>query len=510
MTYEPGARQRPSGPPPERRGGGVPDGLLVGGVLLLISLAMLTWSSTELGGLVAHGRWPEGVAFVDTGTAVRSFLTAPAEVAEAWPNARADGLPSGTMLWLAFLAQLVVLFSSALWIAFRVASWRARRADRAGRAERGETPDAAPSVARPRGRVNDGFPAATEAAEHPGSHARRERREHGGYEGSALASGPEVPLHDPAAGSDGVGAAGRPAGVVGADGTAADAPRAGGGHVPPGPGSPDAAGPPADVPAEAPVDPRAGGLVGYVAGASGNGRGLLAEVTRAPEGLVVIDPDGRLWTRTARQRGKVGPVHVYDPGHATDAPVRLRWAPQRGCEDMTVARRRAAALLAPVRPTEPVFQLDAEAAETLLRCYLHAAALAGEPIQQVLRWTHGAPSGHGRAAAEPGKILRGNSRVAPGASMELESTLTTHPGRRDAGLALIGRALAGLDQLHIRQSCSPGRVDALSLDNVSGEGGTLYVVGDHQETAGLRGALVEAVTTDQPGLAVIDAGQPTR
>jgi hypothetical protein len=469
-SYEPGARQRPSGPQPERRGGGVPDGLLVGGVLLLISLAALTWSSTVLGGLMAHGRRPEGVAFVDTGTAVRSFLTAPGDVAEAWPNATAAGLPSGTMLWLTFLAQLVVLFSSALWIAFRVASWRARRADRAARGPDDEVADEARPVARPRRRATDALkpgpePEPTEAA---------------GWEQRpvAAAAGPEVPL----TGSAGGAAAGTPVAPEGAAEPLPEAAATGGIGF----GAAAAAGP------------------GPAGGAGG--REAVAEVLRAPEGLLVIDPDGRLWTRTARQRGKLGPVHVYDPGHATDAPVRLRWAPQRGCEDMAVARRRATALLAPVRPTEPVFQLDAEAAETLLRCYLHAAALAGEPIQQVLRWAHGAPSGQGRAAAEPGRILRGNSRVAPGASMELESTLTTHPGRRDAGLTLIGRALAGLDQLHIRQSCSPGRVDALSLDNVSGEGGTLYVVGDHKETAGLRNAFAEAVTTDQPRLAVVDGG----
>ncbi len=224
----------------------------------------------------------------------------------------------------------------------------------------------------------------------------------------------------------------------------------------------------------------------------------MASVQAAPPGLVVLDPDGRLWAKTARQRGKHGPVHVYDPGHVTDAAVRLRWAPQRGCEDMAVARARAGALLAPVRPTEPIFQLDAETAETLLRCYLHAAALAGEPVTQIQRWTHG------RSGGEPGKILRTHARAAGGAAMELESTLAGHPGRRDAALGLIGRALGGLDQLHIRQACSPGRVDALALDNVAGEGGTLYVVGDHKETAGLRGALVAAVTADQPTLAVVD------
>ncbi|WP_049580135.1 hypothetical protein [Streptomyces sp. SBT349] len=226
---------------------------------------------------------------------------------------------------------------------------------------------------------------------------------------------------------------------------------------------------------------------------------VVAAVLAAPGGAIVLDPDGALRSRTARRRGRQGPVHVYDPEHATDAPVRLRWAPQRGCEEMPVARSRAAALLAPVRPREPVFRLDAEAAETLLRCYLHAAALSGQPLTQVHRWAQG------RSANEPAKVLRAHSRAAGGASMELESTLTGHPVRRDAALVLIGKALAGLDQLHIRQSCSPGRVDALALDNLAGEDGTLYVVGDQRETAGLRGALVDALVTARPALTVVGA-----
>ncbi|WP_129841718.1 type VI secretion protein [Streptomyces sp. RFCAC02] len=220
-------------------------------------------------------------------------------------------------------------------------------------------------------------------------------------------------------------------------------------------------------------------------------------VLTAPPGLVVVDPDGSLWTRTGRRRTKSGPVHVYDPGHATDSTVRLRWSPLRGCEDMPVARRRATALLDPVRPVEPVFTLDASTAETLLRCYLHAAALAGQPLQQVHRWALG------RSAGEPAKILRTHPRAAGGAVMELESALTGHPVRRDAALDLVARALTGLEQVHIRQACSPGRVDVLALDNLAGEGGTLYIAGAHRETAPLRHALVAELSVAWPGLTVI-------
>lgn len=395
----PGPRPVPGGGP-QRRGGGVPDGVLLGGLGLLVGVTVLTWSATGLGGLAAHGRWPGGVTFLRTATAVRSFLTAPDDPAAAWPDADPAALPNAAVLWLMFLLQVALLFSAVLWVAVLLARRRSRR-------------EAPVSVAAP-------APA---------------------QEPARLGRTPEPP--------------GPPGTPVGAERPAAPEP------PPPGSG------------------------------------GTAEAVLAAPGGLVVVDPDGRLWSRTARRRGTLGPVHVYDPGHVTDAPVRLRWAPQRGCEEMPVAARRAAALLAPVRPPEPVFRLDAETAETLLRCYLHAAALSGEPLQQVHRWALG------KAAGDPAKVLRTHARAAGGAAMELEHALSAHPERREAGLRLIGLALAGLARLHIRQSCSPGRADTLAVDNVAGEGGTLYVAGNDEETACLRSALLDALDSGQPGLAVI-------
>ncbi|WP_052848469.1 hypothetical protein [Streptomyces avicenniae] len=382
---------RGAAPAPAGRGG-IPDTLLIGGLALMLALTGLIWTATGLAGLLTGGAWPPGVTFLSTAGAIRSFFTAPGDVAAAWPDADPADLPGAAAVWIVFLLQLAALFFTALGLYVRAARWRARRARPV-------------ENARPVGEAPEPPPSPRESAPRP---------------------------------------------------------------------------PEADVPPAAePSDAKA------------------AAVLTAPPGLVVIDPDGSLWTRTARRRSKSGPAHVYDPGHLTDAPNRLRWSPLRGCEDMGTARRRAAALLAPVRPSEPIFQLDTATAETILRCYLHAAALAGASPHQVHRW------GHGRSHGEPRKILRTHSRAAGGASMELESALEAHPVRRDAALDLIARALGGLDQVHIRQSCTPGRVDSLALDNLAGEGGTLYVVGQHRETAPLRHALVDELTGTWPSLTVI-------
>ncbi|MDB1090215.1 type VI secretion protein [Streptomyces sp. ACA25] len=445
MTYHSGGDQDPyggqdSGPTggAARTGGkGVPDSLLVGALGVVTSVTLLTWSSTGIAGWLQHGAWPDGVTFTRTAVAVRSFFTAPSDIPGAWPAADEAALPGASLLWLAFFAQLFVVFATVLALAFRYARWRSGRPGRVGRTRRGT-----------------GAPAAA------------------GLEKGGDGSLPPEDGHSPARGAtEAVGPPDDPATAT--PGTAGVAGGAAGAEVP-----------------DAEPTVRLPYVTAGAATSSGQvapGAPAASAVLRAPAGAVVVDPDGRLWEQTARQRGRKGPVHVYDPEHLTDAPVRLRWAPQHGCADLTTARQRAVALLSTVRPVEPVFRLDAETAETLLRCYLHAAALTGQPIQQVQRWAMGKSSG------DPAKTLRTHQKAAPGASMELESALSAHPGRRDTGQALISKALRGLDQLHIRQTCAPGRVDTLALDNVAAEGGTLYVVGRTADTAPFRTALLEAV-----------------
>jgi hypothetical protein len=136
---------------------------------------------------------------------------------------------------------------------------------------------------------------------------------------------------------------------------------------------------------------------------------------------------------------------------------------------------RAAALLAPVRPAARLDQAVAETAETLLRSYLHAAAIEGRTVRHVHRWSQGT------GIQEAVRTLRTNPKAAPGAAGELEAALTAHPERRDIAQALTSRALSALSTINIREACTPNRTDALALDSFADEGGTLYVVGESLE-----------------------------
>ncbi|MEV0097383.1 hypothetical protein [Streptomyces sp. NPDC050738] len=190
---------------------------------------------------------------------------------------------------------------------------------------------------------------------------------------------------------------------------------------------------------------------------------------------LVVTSDPTLWSETKDARAKLGPVLVYDPGHLCDTPARLHWSPTTGCEDPDIAAARAIALLAPVRPQARIDATMAETAETLLRSWLHAAAVANSPFKQVHRWAHATKN---NSTHEPVRILRTHPKASSGAAGLLESALTAHPERREIAQQLTIRALSALSSIHIRETCTPNRADSLVLESFIDEGGTLYVVGE--------------------------------
>lgn len=418
--------------PPRPHGRGVPDGLLVGGLALLLGGTALIWTATGLSALLAHGAWPDGAGFAGTPQAMRALLTDPRDLPGAWPDTPAGQLPRPGLFWGVLVGQLMVLLVCALCVLTFLLRRRARRA--AGRlaAAAGGKPDPPPAPSSPTAT----FDAAVPLSELPGPAAASGRTD-------GTASHATTPARPPDHDAD----------------AAADAALAAGPAVPR-----DASPPHAD----------AFGLVYDREGRHSASRigQALQEATGA---VLLVTADPALWQRTVGTRTKLGPVHLYDPSRRTDAPGRLRWAPHQGCEDLTTARRRAAALLAPVRPRAHGETLSADAAETLLRCCLHAAALSGAPFRQAHRWaTSVSPS-------EAVRILRTHPRAASGSAGELEAVLVAHPERRAAASDLIRRALGALSQLHVRNACTASRPDSLALESFLSERGTLYLVAESVE-----------------------------
>ncbi|MEI7030989.1 type IV secretory system conjugative DNA transfer family protein [Streptomyces pratensis] len=412
------AAQHP-GPGRERgpgQSGGIPDGLLIGLLGLLLAATLVGWTATGLAGLLAHGAWPEGVSFTRTPLALRELAGAPQDLPAAWPQTPPAQLSGHGLFWGLFIGELMVLAVLTVFTLGAVARGRAVRERR--RENQPLAPHAPPARITPADERSPRPPLEPTAAR-PTKHLT-----------------PHAPLHRAEA-------------------------------------EPDATTdkPPAPTPAAALLpSPRAPLLVYAPAPAR---RPTVVQAVHEAEGpALVVTSDPTVWTETKDARSKLGPVLLYDPGHLCDTPARLHWSPTAGCEHPDTATARAAALLAPVRPQARIDAAVADTAQTLLRCWLHAAAVDGRPFRQVLRWASGS------AAHEPVRLLRTHPKAASGLAGLLESALSAYPERREVAQELTARAFAALSTVHIREACTANRADSLALGSFAAEGGTLYLVGE--------------------------------
>ncbi|MFJ6013168.1 type VI secretion protein [Streptomyces sp. NPDC092952] len=406
----------------ERPGGsgGIPDGLLIGLLVFLLGLALLAWTTTGLAGLFAHGAWPEGVTLTETPRAMRSLVSAPHDLPAAWPDTPAGELSGYGLFWGLFIGELLVLLVLTVFVLGTVARWRAVRTRQ--RTERNAY-----------------------------GHEEKDAREELNRPGHETRPSPHSPSSDTVLNS--------------LDPHTPAPPRQ---RRPPQeqPPLPDPA-----TPVEQPPAPSPTPLVVY--GPPPTRRPTVVRaVHEAPGPALVVTSDPTVWDETKDARAKLGPVLLYDPGHLCDTPARLHWSPTTGCESPETAAARATALLAPVRPQARIDAATADTAETLLRCWLHAAAVDGRPFRQVHRWAQGS------SAHEPVRLLRTHPKAASGLAGLLESALTAHPERREMAQELTARAFAALSTVHIREACTPNRADSLVLESFVAEGGTLYVVGE--------------------------------
>ncbi|MFJ9034966.1 type IV secretory system conjugative DNA transfer family protein [Streptomyces sp. NPDC102406] len=416
----------------EQRGRGVPDGLLIGVLAFLLGMTIMVWSATGLAGLFTKGAWPSNVTFGHTPLAMRYLIAKPHDIPGAWPNTPRAELSGYGLFWGLLIGQLMILVVLAIFVAGTVARWRAvRRADR--------TPKPEPTVTSATTTTSTSTSTST----------------------AATTAGPVPPT--PAT------PAVTAVTAVTASTGAATAP-------PPDPPTPSAAPeptPPVAVAAPTPVPGPRSARGPLLLGPPTDRHPLAVQAIHDAEGpALVVTSAPRVWEETKDARAKLGPVLLYDPTHRCDTPARMHWNPATGCEDRATATSRAAALLAPTRPTAKLDSAVAETAETLLRSYLHAAAVDGKPFRHVHRWAQG------NQIQDAVRVLRTSPKAAAGAAGELEAALTSHPERRDIAQELTARALSALSSIHIREACTPNRTDSLTLDSFVDEGGTLYVVGE--------------------------------
>lgn len=429
--------------------GGIPDGLLIGLLAFLLGMTLLVWTATGLAALFAHGSWPSGVTFARTPLAMRSLVAQPHDIPGAWPETPDGQLSGYGLFWGLFIGQLMVLVVLTVFVLGTVARWRAVRAgrraggtERAGKAEAAEQAAGTGKSDRP---AQPGFSSAPEPAPAPVRGDVPAPR----TEAEPMAAVPMTAAPTAAA----VAAASTSETAVRGEGAVPDA----GPHT-------------------ALLADRAGAWERIHVAPRESRQATATQAVRDAEGpALVVTSNPTVWQDSKDARAKLGPVLLYDPTHLCDTPARLHWSPTTGCEDKQTAVSRATALLTPVRPSSRLDQAVSDTAETLLRSYLHAAAIDGRTIRHVHRWSQGTQ------IQDAVRILRTNPKAAPGAAGELEAALTAHPERRDIAQELTTRALSALSTVNIREACTPNRTDALTLDSFVHEGGTLYVVGESIE-----------------------------
>ncbi|MFZ3498687.1 type VI secretion protein [Streptomyces sp. 5.8] len=472
----------------QRPQGGIPDGLLVGLLALLLGLAVLTWTSTGLAALFAKGAWPDKVTFTRTPTAVRSLIAQPQSIPAAWPDTPPEALSNWGLFWGLFISQLLVLLVLAIFTLGIVARTKSRRhppADKTATAPHApDQPRQNPAPPAFEERGSGGRPPAT--APHPSTAPQPlsappafEAQGPGGRPPATAPHpatvpiptkphpipAPSAPASQPLSAPpafEARGPGGRAPGNGAAPSPTDEAYRYGFGYAP--------------TPAPPATPPQSHRLT--YAPPEVRTTAAEAAIAAAPGAILVITSSPALWSDTKDARSKLGPVLLYDPSHLCDTPARMHWSPTEGCADRAIAAARALALLAPVRPQARMDSALADTAETLLRSWLQAAALDNRPFKQLHRWAQGTN------AQEPVRILRTHPQAAtaaPGAAGELESALTAHPDRREQAQHLTARALTALSSIHIRESCTPNRTDSLALASFVSEGGTLYVVGEPLE-----------------------------
>ncbi|MEU9605171.1 type VI secretion protein [Streptomyces sp. NPDC048057] len=413
--------------------------MIVGVFGLGLCLLFVVWAATGLAGLFAQGSWPDGVTFGRTPQALRSLAGDPKDLPAAWPNTPADHLSEYGLFWGLAIGLLMVLAVLTVFVVGTLARWKTVRAARKAERATGARQEVPPEYEAPQPVPQE--PPVHHRATPGGIPVQPSRDPHGPA---------SAPVHEPVAYP--------PQETPSTADQEPTAPVDG-----------------ADAPAPSPVGsvpaPRRTPRV-FFGDPTARRPAALQALQDAAGPALVVTSDPTVWADTKDARAKYGPVLVYDPGHLCDTPARLHWNPTVGCEDVARAQERAVALLAPVRPHARIDAAMVDTAETLLRCWLHAAAVAGRPFKQVHRWAQGIN------AQESVRILRTHAKATSGLAGLLEAALTAYPERREIAQQLVARALSSLSSIHIREACTPNRTDALALESFINEGGTLYLVGE--------------------------------
>lgn len=220
---------------------------------------------------------------------------------------------------------------------------------------------------------------------------------------------------------------------------------------------------------------------------------------------LVVDADGPvvatstkvdLLHLTVAARSQRGQLWVWDADHVSDWPTPARWDVVAGCEDVREAAGRARAMVA-ARPLGHARNTGffAATAETVLRCLLHAAALSGGSMREVMGWSRDF------SIDTPYAVLRDHPDAAPGWFDDLRKYCRAGAPETISSTDMsLGLVLGCLADPRVLNLVCPPTGQGIHLDELLTPGreaqGTLYVLcegGAAGSTAPLATALISAV-----------------
>lgn len=220
---------------------------------------------------------------------------------------------------------------------------------------------------------------------------------------------------------------------------------------------------------------------------------LMNAIRTAPGAAVAASTKGELLAVTYLARSRLGRVHVFDPTNVVGWPARLRWSPVAGCEDPEAAMARAEAFAAAIPKDQDTrnSQFFEDQARDVLRCLLHAAALTGATMREVVAWAHRVDS----PTLSAREILRTHPEATPGWAVELESlTSGGLDGPVDSTKKTLSRLLAAFAIPRVLESCSPPEREAFDMEGFVLSKDTVYVMsGDGSTVAPLVTAFVSEI-----------------
>lgn len=227
------------------------------------------------------------------------------------------------------------------------------------------------------------------------------------------------------------------------------------------------------------------------------GKGLhltIDAILDAPGPVVATSSRTDNFAATCALRKSKGPVAVFDPQQLSGTGQQAKWSPIAGCHHQRTANVRAWSLIraSGLGSSRENAEWQSPAAQ-ILAALLHAAALSGQTVNELYRWS--ANPEEARAAVD---ILKDASTEAAAWGLQLEGVLDGDKKMRSNMWFGVTSSMAALAVPEYREAMTPAtRADQLDVDRLLDESGTLYIMGTQTGGASVGPfliALLDAVT----------------